>query len=100
MKTCPKFPYVAHVTGPCELGTVHHSCPCGIILTVRNTVRVLHKGARTPIRSVDNLMALTICPTCHTPISVASGQSDVLEKVTSLVLIGGDMPCGVLEGRG
>ena len=23
--------YVAHLTGPCELGTVHHSCPCGII---------------------------------------------------------------------
>ena len=31
MKICAKCPYVAHVTGPCELGTVHHSCPCGII---------------------------------------------------------------------
>jgi hypothetical protein len=47
---------------------------------VRITVRVPHKGARTPIRSVDNLMALAICPTCHTPISVASGQCDVVEK--------------------
>ena len=67
---------------------------------VRNTVRVPHKGARNPIRSVDNLMALAICPMCHTPISVASGQCDVLEKVRSLVSIGGDMPCDVLEGRG
>ena len=67
---------------------------------VRDTVRVPHKGARTPIRSVDNLMALAICPTCHTPTSVASGQSNVLEKVRRLVLIGGDMPCDVLEGRG
>ena len=31
MKICAKCPYAAHVTGPCELGTVHHSRPCGII---------------------------------------------------------------------
>ena len=67
---------------------------------VRNTVRVPHKGARTPIRSADNLMALTICPICHTPIGVASGHYDMLKKVSSLVSIGGDMPCDVLEGRG
>ena len=68
---------------------------------VRITARVRHKGARIPIRSVDNLMALAICPICHTPISarVASGQCDVLEQVRSLVSIGGDMPCDVLEGR-
>ena len=31
---------------------------------------------------------------------LASGQCDVLEKVRSLVSIGGDMPCDVVEGRG
>ena len=99
MKICAKCPYVAHVTGPCELGTVHPSRPCGII----QYVTLLGYPIRElipPIRSVDNLMALAICPMCHTPISVASGQCDVLEKVRSLVSIGGDMPCDVLEGRG
>ena len=39
-----------------------------------------HQGARTPIRSVDILMALAIYPTCHTPISL-SGRRNMFSTV-------------------
>ena len=49
---CPKYPYVAHVTqyDPCELGTVNHSRPCGIIQYV------ILSGC--PIQSVGGARAL------------------------------------------
>ena len=62
MKICPKCTYVAHVTGPCELGWHCAPQPSMWHNLVRNTARVLHTRACTPIRSVGNLMALAICP--------------------------------------
>ena len=53
---CPKCPYVyvAHVTGPCELGTVRHGRPWG---TIRGTIQyVIMSGY--PIRSLGGARAL------------------------------------------
>ena len=92
----------SHVTGPCGLGTVHHSRPCSTIQYVTllsYPIRGLVPHCNpNPIRGQPHGTGnLSHMPYAH---QVATGQCDVLEKVRSLDSIGGDMPCDVPEGRG
>ena len=98
---CAPHSYIAHVTGPFELGTVHHICPCGMIQYVPLLANITQEliPQSDPWTTSWHWQAIPY-PICHTPIGVAGDTCSVLGKVRSLDSIGGAVPFDVLEGRG